>query len=104
VRIALGARPAAVVLMIVRQGMVYVLVGIGVGIVRRGGPLVPCCLPAAKAARVDPVVALRQDEENTRTRPPLSASRLGAAIVQRFQLANAAHHFTSRQLANRGER
>jgi putative ABC transport system permease protein len=91
VRIAVGARPAAVVFMIVRQAMLYVLLGIGVGAmatlgagrVMRGmlygvephDPLtiaaigvglaaaafVACCVSAAKAARVDPVVALRQE-------------------------------------------
>jgi putative ABC transport system permease protein len=91
VRIAVGARPAAVAFMIVRQAMVYVLLGIGAGVtatfgvgrIMRGmlygvqpqdpttitliavgltaAALVACSLPAAKAARVDPVVALRQD-------------------------------------------
>jgi putative ABC transport system permease protein len=91
VRIALGAQPTAVVLMIVRQAMGYVLLGIGAGVaatfgagrVMRGmlygvephdpptialiavglaaAAFVACCLPAAKAARVDPVIALRQE-------------------------------------------
>jgi putative ABC transport system permease protein len=91
VRIAVGARPAAVAFMIVRQAMVYVLFGIGVGVtatfavgrIMRGmlygvqpqdpatitliagglaaAALAACSLPAIKAASVDPVVALRQE-------------------------------------------
>lgn len=91
VRIAVGARPAAVVSMIVRQAMTYVLLGIGAGVAATFGAgrlmrgmlygvephdlptismtsvglaaaaLVACCLPAAKAARVDPAIALRQE-------------------------------------------
>jgi putative ABC transport system permease protein len=91
VRIAIGARPGAVVRLIVAQAMRYVLLGIGAGVaaalgagrVMRGllhgveaydpatltavavglamAALAACVIPALRAARVDPVVALRQD-------------------------------------------
>ena len=91
IRIAVGARPAAVVRLIVGQSMRYVLLGIGTGLlatfgmarVMRGllhgiephdlptiavtaagltaAALAACCLPAARAARIDPLTALREE-------------------------------------------
>jgi putative ABC transport system permease protein len=91
VRIALGARRSEVVRMVVRQGMATAAVGIAVGagaafgltrvmgsllyeVAPTDGPtfavvssvlaaaaFVACCLPALRASRVDPVVALRYE-------------------------------------------
>ena len=89
VRIALGAKPSEVMRMIVRKGMIVALAGIAAGLVGAfaltramagllydvqptdphifaavtaalaTSALLACCLPALKAALVDPVVALR---------------------------------------------
>jgi putative ABC transport system permease protein len=91
VRIALGARPAAILRMVVRQGMTLTLAGILAGSVAAFGltrlmtamlydvrpddpltfaavaatlaaaALAACWLPATRAARLDPLVALRDE-------------------------------------------
>jgi hypothetical protein len=90
IRVALGARHAAVFAMIVRQGMVLAIVGTGVGLVAAqlgcrllrgfvpgaggslwasvgaaalmvGASFVACAVPAVRALRVDPAAVLRGD-------------------------------------------
>jgi len=89
IRMALGARPLDVLLMIVRQGMTLALVGVSIGLAAAlgltrvlkgllfglsatdpqtfllisalllGVAFLACYLPARRATRVDPLVALR---------------------------------------------
>jgi predicted permease len=91
VRVALGARPAAVMSMVLRQGLMLAAVGAGLGLigaflvsrllskllyeVAPTDPLtfgvslvllivvagVACYLPSRRAARIDPILALRQE-------------------------------------------
>ena len=91
IRVALGADRREVVKLIIRQGMTLVAIGGGIGLTAAGGvshlirnllygvsaldpitfigvsvllagiALLACYLPARRAARVDPVVALRSD-------------------------------------------
>jgi predicted permease len=91
IRIALGARPQDVVVMVVRQGGVLVGIGLGIGllgalaltrvlgsmlygvsprdpltlmvvmIVLGGAALIACLIPARRAARIAPVLAMRAE-------------------------------------------
>ena len=100
VRVALGAPRSAILAMVMREGLTVVLPGMGVGVVAALGltrllrsllfevqptdavtfllvvgsllvlSMLACYLPARRATRVDPLVALRPDGPNPRPEEP----------------------------------